>query len=209
MATAAALPPTAENLLRLGDAWAAARGKLVFQPLETESTRKETFSEGGYADADRSRRGNARALGLPEERVNAALEGRDELRHARRHWLKAADAAPAGSPLRAQALWRALAAVPKVALVSPFTLARANETDLAGESRKLYDRLRRECPESREAREFAVFYEFPKVAALPANARWQGPSDSETDKEVDETGAALPDLSVAQDQEFSRRGRGR
>ena len=63
VAAAAALPPTPENLLRLGDAWAAARGKLAFQPLETESRRKETFSEGGYADADRSRRENARALG--------------------------------------------------------------------------------------------------------------------------------------------------
>ena len=202
VAAAAALPPTAENLLRLGDLWAAARGKLVFRPLQTEEGRTEAFTRGGYADADRTRRENARALGLPEARVNAALEGRDELRHARAHWLRAADAAPAGSPLRAQALWRALAATPKVALVSPFTLARAGETNLAGESRKLYDRLRRECPDAREAREFAVFYEFPKALGTLANARWETAREGE-EAPTDDTAGATPDGSPAQPPEFA------
>ncbi len=160
----AAHPADAEALLRLADGWAAARGKLVFAPLETDATRGAVFADNAV-QAGLHRRENGATLGFPTDTLNHALEGHDELRHAQRWWLRAADAAPAGSPLRARALWSALKATPGIALASPFQYARAGETKLAAAARQLYERLRRECPASREAREFAVYYDFPPVPA--------------------------------------------
>ena len=117
---AQARPADPEALQKLGDAWAAARGKLVFAPLETDNEREAIYSAGGEAgiDADSLRLENARALGLAGD-LDVALAGRDELRHARDWWLRTADAAPAGSPARAHALWLALKAMPALAAASP------------------------------------------------------------------------------------------
>ena len=158
---ARAHPGDAAALQALGDAWAAVRGKLVFAPLEVETERQAVYRAGGSdgADTDGLRLENARALGIAGD-LDAALAGRDELRHARDWWLRAADAAPAGSPARAHALWLALRAMPALAAATPTRAAHATATDARGASRKLYERLRRECPASREAREFAVYYDF-------------------------------------------------
>ncbi len=154
-ASAPAGDARAAACLRLADGWAAARGKLVFAPLEADENRDDGLR----------RRENGLALGLPADRINHALASRDEWRHAFDWWQKAADAAPDHSPTRARALWSALRAMPSMTLASPYTFLRAGETDASAQSRRLYERLRHECPGSREAREFAVYYDLapPKV----------------------------------------------
>jgi hypothetical protein len=161
-AEAAAHPADAEALLRLADGWAAARGKLLFSPLENDETRKALFASENE-NAGLRRRENGLALGFKAESINRALECRDEWLHAFRWRLRAADAAPAGSPARARALWLALKVMPSLALVSPYMLTHAGETDFSGLSRTLCERLRRECPNSREAREFAVYYDLGPI----------------------------------------------
>ncbi len=185
-AAAKAHPTDSAALQALGDAWAAARGKLVFAPLETEGERNAIFSAGGEegADADGLRLVNAHALGIAGE-LGAAIEKRDELRHARDWWLRAADAAPAGSPTRAHALWLALKAMPALAAASPALTVRAAITDAHGASRQLYERLRRECPTSREAREFAVYYDFP-APSKPADEEAAPPPNQEDYESTDE-----------------------
>ena len=132
----------------------------MYAPLEADEARAKVFTEGsGSRDAGARRRENGIALGVPADRIDHALSSRDEWQHAFNWWQKAADAAPDHSPARARALWSALRAMPSMTLASPYTFLRAGETDASGQSRRLYERLRRECPDSREAREFAVYYD--------------------------------------------------
>lgn len=179
----------AAALSRLAEGWASARGRLLFSPLETDATRQNLF--GGEAeDAGIRRRENGLSLGIPAEQINHALAARDEWQHASAAWLKAADFAPAGSALRARALWSALRAMPSSALASPFAFLRAGETDQTATARELYDRLRRECPASREAREFAVYYDLrPPLANDEPGA-------------INPLNLPLPDLSAARDGEI-------
>jgi hypothetical protein len=184
--------------LRLADAWAAARGTLLFAPLETDETRTDIFTPRTGAEyADVRRRENGLALGLPLERINHALSSRDEWQHAFDWWLKAADAAPPAAPTRARALWSALRAMPQMALVSPYMFLRAGETDASQESRRLYERLCRECPTSREAREFAVYYDLSPPSRKPNDNSADTTVDGSTDYRSAENDAAGPDLSAA------------
>jgi hypothetical protein len=154
---------------RFADGWAAARGKLLFAPLETDETR-HLYGDDFGASAGLRRRENGLALGFSAEVINHALSSRDEWSHAFAWHLKAADAAPAHSADEAQALWAALRMMPGIALVSPFTFQYAGETDASGLSRQLYTRLRQDCPDSREARELAVYYD---LAPQPHDPRAQ------------------------------------
>ena len=185
---AKARPTDPEALQALGDAWAAARGKLVFAPLETEKAREAIYSVGGEegADADALRLENAHALGIAGD-LGVAIAERDELRHARAWWLRAAAAAPAGSPARAHALWLALKAMPSLAAASPTLAAQAAAADAHGASRQLYERLRRECPTSPEAREFAAYYDFPAPPKSDGEEAAPSPSkDDEDDVSMDD-----------------------
>jgi outer membrane protein assembly factor BamD (BamD/ComL family) len=144
--------------LALGDAWAAARGKLLTYPLDTDQTRKEVYpNEDAYANV---RRADAAAVfGFPGN-FRLDLENRDELRHAFNWWLEASDLEP-GSATTAAALWRALRAMPLIADVSPFSYERALSRESNAIARKLCDRLRTECPQSVEAQRYAVAWTFP------------------------------------------------
>ena len=108
--------------LKLGDAWSAARGKLLTFPLDTDEARRAAYIDFS-ADADVRRADSAPFIGATGN-YKAELESRDELRHAFKWWLDASDAQP-GTALTAQALWRALSAMPRIADVSPFTYERA------------------------------------------------------------------------------------
>ena len=142
---------------KLGDAWAAARGKLLTYPLDTDEARREAFM--GFAPEANGRRvASAPFVGAPGN-VALDLEGRDELRHAFAWWLEASDAQP-GTPQTAQALWLALRAMPLIADVSPFTFERAVGRRWTDTARKLYDRLRTERPTSTEAQRYAVAWDF-------------------------------------------------
>jgi TolA-binding protein len=165
----------ANTCQQVAEAWAAARGRLLTAPLDTEENRRLVF--GDYAEsANLQRRKNAIALSA-SEKADQELENRDELRHAYHWWLMAADADP-GSPMAATRLWQALRAIPKIADVSPYSLERGLETGAEAESRALYDRLRKEFPQSREAAQFAVYWSIP---ALPPPAElpgWRDPNFS-------------------------------
>lgn len=149
---------------KLGDAWAAARGKLLTYPLDTDGTRTEVFVSFP-AEANVRRAASAPFVGATGNFVSD-LESRDELRHAFNWWLEASDAQP-GTPQTAQALWLALRAMPLIADVSPFSFERAVARKWSETARKLYERLRTECPASAEAQRYAVAWDFtaPKKPA--------------------------------------------
>src|SRR5207237_1425252 len=151
LATKAARSPAARAAacLKLGDTWAAARGKLLTYPLDTEETRRNVFN-GFSAEANARRVESAPFIGATGN-FKLDLESRDELRHAFNWWLEASDA-QAGAPLTAPALWRALKSMPQIADVSRFTFERAVARNWTETARKLHDRLRKECADSVEAR---------------------------------------------------------
>lgn len=186
--TAAASSATgdkADEMLRVANAWAEARGKLLRYPLdttvaatyETVATSPPWFvtGNGPFAaeDARQSpvkalqlnatitsikRRANARSIGL--NNPDAELSERDELRQAARWWMNAARARP-GSPLAAEARWKALEAIPKIARASAYTEQLAREIDSDKISREIYERLRSESPNSKEATRLAAYWSFP------------------------------------------------
>ena len=144
----------AEDMLKLGNAWAEARGKLLRAPLDT---RVHFLRRYGGLDAMR-RRANGRSLAL--KNVDPELEERDELRHASRWWLNAARARP-GTPLGAQARWKALEAMPKIAAASEYAEELAREIKGEAVSREIYEKLRKESPDSVEAKKLAAYWSFP------------------------------------------------
>jgi hypothetical protein len=110
---------------------------------------------------------NARVAGFPSDAAADELENRDELRHAYRCYVQAADLAP-NTPVAAGALWRANDALRRMAELSPWSSARAFETNASELSRQLHERLLRECPASDEAKRLSVWWSFPP----PAEMRW-------------------------------------
>jgi len=144
--------------LKLGDAWAAARGKLLTFPLDTDETRRKVYI--AFSAEANGRRAEAAPFIGATGNYRLDLENRDELRHAFNWWLEASDAQP-GTPQAAQALWRALKAMPEIADVSPFTYERALTRKWGEVAKKLYDRLRTECGDSIEAKRYAVAWDFP------------------------------------------------
>ena len=75
-------------------------------------------------------------------------------------------------------LWQALKAIPKITDVSSYTIQRGLETDVEGESRKLYDRLRKDFPQSREATQFAVYWTVPTLPPPAELPGWRDPNFS-------------------------------
>lgn len=160
---AAAGPPQekAEEMLRLGDAWAEARGRLLRAPLDTVVHLEK---RGGAALDAVARRANGRSIRL--KNIDAELAERDELRHASRWWLSAARARP-GTPLGAKARWKALEAMPKIAVASEFAEQLAREIKGEAVSKEIYDRLRKEAPDSVEAKRLAAYWSFPPASDTP------------------------------------------
>ncbi|HYJ07073.1 MAG TPA: outer membrane protein assembly factor BamD, partial [Chthoniobacterales bacterium] len=138
----------AEEMLRLGDAWAEARGRLLRAPLDTDV---QMLKRAERLNA-LARRANGRSIRL--KNVDAELAERDELRHASRWWLNAARARP-GTPLGAKARWKALEAMPKIAAASEYAEQLAREIKGEAVSKEIYERLRTEAPDSVEAKRLA------------------------------------------------------
>ena len=158
---AAAGPPRekGEEMVRLGNAWAEARGKLLRVPLDTTV---HFIGNPRGLDAMK-RRANGRSLAL--KNVDNELEERDELRHAARWWLNAARARP-GTPLGAQARWKALETMPKVAAASEYAEQLAREIKGETVSREIYAKLRAESPDSVEAKRLAAYWSFPPAIKM-------------------------------------------
>ena len=141
----------AQRMMELGDAWAAARGRLLRTPLDTDL--HEEAPVPGLL-----RRDNGHTLGLTN--VEDQLDERDELHHASRWWMRGARALP-GTPLSAKARLKALEALPQIARFSLYTEQRAREIKLEAVSREIYDKLRAESPNSPEAQRFAAYWSVP------------------------------------------------
>jgi hypothetical protein len=142
----------------LGKAWVQARRRVLVSPLDSTESRERLF---GYTQAmtNLNRRTNAKAL-LGVKDADTELENREELSHAFRWFMEAADKSTKPD-VREAALLEALKTIPQIADVSPYTLTRALETDAAGLSRKLYDRLKQEFPDSKRTLDQAAYYSFP------------------------------------------------
>lgn len=153
----------AQAMAELGNAWADARGKLLKLPLESGSATQAIFFDDDEQAALR-RRENGRALGF--KNTDDELEERDEMRHASRWWMRTARALP-GTPLAATARWKALDAMPRIASASDYAFLRAVEIKSAVVSRELYEKLRSECPDSIEAKKYAVYWSFPMPTRKP------------------------------------------
>jgi TolA-binding protein len=159
----------AEKLFALAETWSSLRGRLTLPAVDDFHMCNHEFYE-----AWRQRQRNAQAAGFSPGAAADELENRDEMRHAFRYYLQSADAVP-GTMLAARALWRANDAIRRMAELSPWSTARAFETNAAGFSRQLHERLARECPESEEAKRLSVWWSFPP----PAELKWMpgdGPS---------------------------------
>lgn len=139
--------------------WDEVRGRLIMLSLEDAFVFRSEFYSGWQ-----QRHRNAQLAGLAAGNAAPELENRDELLHAQRLWLRAADLA-AGTPLAARSLARANDALRRMAELSPWSLARAFETDASARSRELHARLLREHPASDEARQ-SVWWSFPPPAEL-------------------------------------------
>jgi TolA-binding protein len=167
----------AEQMAQLGDAWAEARGKLLRAPLDTNQASPNNVPLNDQrldhpADAPVTmlqlnpaltlvhRRENARSIGL--KNADAELSERDELRHASKWWMNAARARP-GSPLAAETRWKALESIPKLARASTYAEQLAREINGEAVSREIYQRLRTESPNSKEATRLAAYWSFPAV----------------------------------------------
>src|SRR5262249_22782305 len=107
----------AERMLKIGDAWAEARGLLLRAPLDTELHQGKPVS--GLL-----RRDTGRALQMAN--LENELDERDELHHASRWWLRAARTVPS-TPLSAKARLKALEALPPIARDSLYAEQRARE----------------------------------------------------------------------------------
>ena len=166
----------AEQMLQVGNAWAEAHGKLLRWPLDAKAaaTNDTSYAERPEHPAEAPvtmlqvngalslvhRRENARSIGI--KNPDAELAERDELRHASRWWMNAARARP-GSPLAAEARWKALEAMPKLARASEYAEQLAREINGEAVSREIYQRLRTESPNSKEATRLAAYWSFPAV----------------------------------------------
>lgn len=165
----------ADQMIALANAWAEARGKMLRAPLDANASFPNvTFNSNRPehpADTPVTllqlnpmlsflhRRDNARSIGV--RNPDAELSERDELRHASRWWMNAARARP-GSSLAAEARFKALEAMPKLARASDYAEQLAREINGEAVSREIYQRLRTESPQSAEATRLAAYWNFPK-----------------------------------------------
>ncbi len=193
-AAAAAKTPAekAAAAMKVGDAWAAARGKLLTVPLDTEEWRRAVFKDD-HAVANSTRIENAAALGLTGATA-IDLENRDELRHAFNAWIAASDVDPK-KPQAATAVWRALRAMPDIATVSEYSLERAQSKKWNDVSRKLYDRLQKEYPTSPEAKRLAVWWSLPPGKQEDGSRVYRGEFVEKLEK-ADPGGEETPDEEV-------------
>jgi len=151
----------AEAQLKLGDAWAASRGKLLKLPLDSSQSIRQLFRDEPER-AGVNRRTNGRAMGF--RNIETELDERDELHHASRWWLRAARSS-AGTPVSAAARLKALEAIPKIAGSSDYAFGRALEDEMEKASREIYDKLQAEAPNSVEAKQ-AAYCTFVRPAGV-------------------------------------------
>lgn len=137
--------PTAEGHLAAAEAWRKVRGRATLPSLDVFH-----YAMSEREKQDQLRRRNAAVLGLDPGVVADELDSRDELQRALVHYLAAAKL-PADPAVTAAALEGANEALFDLATFSVYRASRAIETDAAGLSRQLVDRLKREFADRPEA----------------------------------------------------------
>jgi tetratricopeptide (TPR) repeat protein len=140
----------ARKHLHIGRRWKDLRGRLTL-PLHQLFDYSQSESE----KLEQLRRKNAVFLGFAPDAVAAELDSRDELHHALRHFLAAAESSD--PDIAAPALEEANEALFRLAEFSHYRCSRAVETDASGLSRKLVERLRRDFPDRPETARAAIW----------------------------------------------------
>jgi hypothetical protein len=159
---------TADAWIALGDAWAAARGRVTFQPMW--SNRAEIYQEVNSDDPERLRNQNAVTLGLQDEaHAGNRLLAIDELANAKTAWEAALAKATPGSAQQAHALGQILEAMPKIAAAHPWARDFAARNGWSDSAAAFYATLQKDCASSPEARRAArPSFVNPDQAAQPA-----------------------------------------
>ncbi|HEY1120369.1 MAG TPA: tetratricopeptide repeat protein [Haloferula sp.] len=148
----------ARKHLQIARRWKEQRGRLTL-PLHDLFDYSQSESE----KLEQLRRKNAAFLGFKPEAVVAELDSRDELHHALRHFLAAAESTD--PDVAAPALEGANEALFRLAEFSLYRCSRAVETDATGLSRKLVERLRKDFPDRPETAR-AITWTFTPPALL-------------------------------------------
>lgn len=146
--------------LMLARAWRDARGHVTLPFWQSWMMNSERQL------LDVRRRANAGLLGIPAAQIDREIESRDELDHALRHYLAAAELAK-DPETAVEALEGANEALFRLAEFSPYRASRAAETDATALSRKLVERLRKEFPDRPEAKR-AVAWTFVPPSMMGA-----------------------------------------
>ncbi len=141
---------------KIADYWMKETKLPLASPLDNVETRTFVFADEMVAGLQRQV--NGRVLNYVDP--DSELEGRNPYQHASSWWTRTAAADHAG-PLAPAALWKVIDAQQKIVETSPYTQKRAMDTDQAAKVRKLYDTLRSQYPDSREAKDKAVYWTFP------------------------------------------------
>lgn len=184
------VPGQAAKLWALAEAWESARGRLLLSSADDYGMLHNEFYQTWT-----QRQANARYAGFAKGAA-AELESRDELQHAYRYYLAAAEATP-GTPLAARALFRANETLRKIAELSPWSSAHAFETNAAADSKALHERLRRESPQSEEAKRI-VWWTFPP----PAELAWMPGDHPNYDVEVEVAKTFQKESAAIQDFQY-------
>lgn len=171
----------ARKHLQIGRGWKSLRGRLTL-PLHHLFDYSRSESE----KLEQLRRKNATLLGFAPDAVTAELDSRDELHHALRHFLAAAESKD--PDIAAPALEEANEALFRLAEFSHYRCSRAVETDATGLSRKLVERLRHDFPDRPETAR-AVTWTFAPPALL---GRWM-PGDYTPGNSADAIASAVID----------------
>ena len=171
----------ASKHLQIGRRWKERRGRLTLPAYELFGC---SLSE--TEKSEQLRRKNATFLGFAPEAVVAELDSRDELHHALRHFLAAAETTD--PDVAAPALEEANEALFRLAEFSLYRCTRAVETDATGLSRKLVERLRKDFPDRPETAR-AVMWTFAPPTLL---GRWM-PGDYNRSNSAEAIKAAVMD----------------
>lgn len=137
-------PGTPERHLRVARRWEALRGRVTL-PLHGFFD----YSMSESPKLDQLRRTNARILGIAPDQIVGELESRDELHHARNHYLAAAGSTT-DPEVVAPALEGANRCLFRLAEFSLFAASRAAENGDSARSASIVHRLRTEYPDRPE-----------------------------------------------------------
>ncbi|WP_193214263.1 tetratricopeptide repeat protein [Luteolibacter marinus] len=185
--------PNAAGHLKIGRRWKKLRGTVL---MPSEWLNDYSQSEGEKLEL--LRRTNAIFLGFSRDEVEAELDSRDEMFHAFRHFMIAAETGT-DPDVVAAALEEANEALFRLAEFSLYGATRAFERDHTALSAKLVARLQRDFPDRPESRR-AVTWTFSAPALLEP---WM-PGDYSPGNSADLIAAGVLDAKARRSRRWSK-----